>query len=80
MIRSRPENSPTQSATPPNPEISVTAKKKKKKRENLPPLILRRIKNIRKRPQNAQWEFQDRRQLWPRAGDGESEFVDGEID
>lgn len=46
----------------------------------LPPRIFGQIKNLRKRLQNAQRQFQNRWQLWPRPRDGETLFVDGEVD
>jgi hypothetical protein len=47
---------------------------------NVPPLILRLIKNIRKNLQDTQRQFQNRGLIWPIAADGESQFVDGEVD
>lgn len=54
--------------------------KEQKEHKNTPSLILRLVENLRKNPQHAQRQFQDRRQLRPIPGDRQAQLVDGEVD
>ena len=47
---------------------------------NVPPLKLRLVKNLGKSPENAQRQFQNRGEVRPWTADGETEFVDGDVD
>ena len=47
---------------------------------NAPPLKLRLVENLGKSPENAQRQFQNRGEVRPWTADGETEFVDGDVD